>query len=90
MKPTVPLERARTLIQGWYNEFCKDHGKPTVMLDIQEEDDKAARAYKVTNTENKTSTIVFWSIVSDYESSGSSGIPGDLRSGVWDAFMDLG
>jgi hypothetical protein len=61
-----------------------------VVLDIQEEDEAVARAYKVTNTENKARTIVFWSVVSEYESSGNSGIPGDLKSGIRDAFMDLG
>jgi len=32
MKAPVSLDRAKTIIQGWYNEYCKDHGKSTAAL----------------------------------------------------------
>ena len=90
MKPPVSMERAKTIIQGWYNEYCRVYDKPDVALEIEEEDDKVSRAYKVTNPKNSTSTVIFWSILSDCEKSEGGGIPGDLIASIWDAFNDLG
>jgi hypothetical protein len=36
------------------------------------------------------STAIPWSTISDYEQSGSVGIPGDLKTIVWDSMQDLG
>jgi hypothetical protein len=89
MKPTVNLNRAGQIIQGWFRQYCKDYGKPEVVLDIVEEHDKVSRAYKVTNPANGHSAPIFWSEVSDYETSGSIDIPGDMKAGIWDNFSDL-
>jgi hypothetical protein len=90
MKATVPFARAKAIIQGWYNEYCRTYDKPIVELDIQEEDESVSRAYRVTNPRNGTSTVVFWSVVSDYHRAGTPGIPGDLVASIWDTFNDLG
>lgn len=90
MKPPVPLERARTMIQAWYNEYCKAYEKPLSELEITEEHEKVEGAYKVTNPQNRSSTVIFWSTVADCERSDVVGIPGDLIGGIWDAFNDLG
>ena len=89
MKPSVPFDRARQIIQAWYDGFCKEYDKSRVKLEIEEEDDRASRAYRVGNPLNGTRTSIFWSTVSDYEKSQSTGIPGDLKFGIWDAFRDL-
>lgn len=91
MKPSVSLDRAKAIIQAWYNEYCRVYEKPNAPLDVKEEEEKVSGAYKVTNPKNGTSTLIFWSTVSDYESSQSTGgIPGDLIGNIWDAFSDLG
>ena len=90
MKPSVPFDKAGTIIQGWYDQYCHTYDKPTVKLDIQEEDEKVSGAYGVTNPKNGNSTVIFWSTVRDYDRSGSPGIPGDLIGSIWDAFNDLG
>ena len=87
MKAPVSLDRAKTIIQGWYNEYCKDHGKSAGTLHIQE--DEGARAYKVSNPESGGSTAVFWSTVSDYEQSGSVAVPAELKGSIWDSLQDL-
>ncbi len=90
MKHAVSLDRAKIIIQGWYNQFCKEYGKPAVTLEIEEEEHAGARAYKVVNNFSGCNTAIPWSTVSDYESSGSMGIPGDLKTSVWDRLQDLG
>ncbi len=90
MRPAVPLERAKMIIQGWYNEFCRVYDKPVVELEVKEEDEKVSGAYKVTNPKTGASAPIFWSIVSDSERSDVVGIPADLIGGIWDAFNDLG
>ena len=90
MKPPVPLERAKAMIQDWYNQYCKAYEKPVIQLEIMEEDEKVQGAYKVKNPENSSSTVIFWSTVADCERSGTVGIPGDLIGSIWDAFNDLG
>jgi len=89
MKPPVPLERAKAMIQGWYNQYCRAYEKPVTELEIMEEDEKVEGAYKVTNPKNGSSTVIFWSTVADCERSDAIGIPGDLIGVVWDAFNDL-
>jgi hypothetical protein len=89
MKHAVSLDRAKTVIQGWYNQFCKEYGKPAVTLEIKEEEHAGARGYKVVNNVSGGSTAIPWSTISDYESSGSVGIPGDLKTSVWDSMQDL-
>ena len=90
MKHAISLDRAKDIIQGWYNQFCKEYGKPAVALDIQEEDRAGSRAYQVVNNVSGGRTAIPWSTVSDYEQSGSVGIPGDLKTSVWDRLQDLG
>ena len=90
MKPSVPLERAKAMIQDWYNQYCKAYEKPVVQLEIMEKDEKVQGAYKVVNPESCSSTVIFWSTVADCERSGVEGIPGDLIGSLWDAFHDLG
>jgi hypothetical protein len=89
MKPPVPLERAKAMIQGWYNQYCGTYEKPVVQLEIIEQDEKVSGAYKVTNPQNRASTVIFWSTVADCERAGVAGIPGDLIGSIWDAFGDL-
>ena len=89
MTSAVPFERARVIIQDWFNDFCEFHGKPTVVLDIKEEGEWDTGAYEITNPSNSKSSRIFKSTVSDYESSGSTGIPGELKGEIWDSFMDL-
>ena len=89
MKPPVPLERAKAMIQGWYNQYCRAYEKPVIELEIMEKDDKVEGAYKVRNPQNTSSTVIFWSAVADCERSDAVGIPGDLIGSIWDAFNDL-
>ena len=89
MKPGVKLDRAGQIIQGWFGQYCRDHGKPEVVLEISEEHDNIANAYKVTNPNKGSSTHIFWSAVGDYDTLGSVGIPGDMKAGIWDAFSEL-
>jgi hypothetical protein len=89
MKSAVPLERARVIIQGWFNDFCKFYGKPTVVLQISEEGEPDTGAYKIINPSNGNTTKIFKSTVGDYEMSGSVGIPGELKGEIWDSFQDL-
>lgn len=88
MKPPVSLDRARQVIQGWYNAYCKDFGKPRAELQILEVHDQVSNAYKVTNKGNGATIPVYWSTMSDFEASGGAGLPNDF--GLWDAFGDLG
>ncbi|MGD8226797.1 MAG: hypothetical protein PVH82_08270 [Desulfobacteraceae bacterium] len=90
MKPPVPLERARAMIQDWYNQYCRAYEKPVIQLAITEEDEKVSGAYKLMNPENSSSTVIFWSTVADCERSESGGIPGDLLGSIRDAFNELG
>jgi hypothetical protein len=90
MKHAVSLDRAKTIIQGWYNQFCKEYGKPAVTLDVEEEEDAGSRAYIVVNQVSGGRTAIPWSTVSDYEASGSVGIPGDSKTSGWDSMQDLG
>jgi hypothetical protein len=89
MNPPVSLEKARQIIQDWYDEYCRVYEKPNFELQIEEEEDPSKNAYKVTNPNNGSSTTIFWSTVSDYESFQGDGIPGDLVGGIWDSFSDL-
>jgi hypothetical protein len=89
MKTSVPFERAKAIIQNWFNDFCKFYGKPTAALQISEEGDPQTGFYAITNPSNKKSTKIFKSAVSDYEDSGSVDIPGELKGGIWDSFQDL-
>lgn len=90
MKERVTLDRARMIIQGWYNQFCKDYGKPAVILDIEEEEYAGTKSYKIVNNITGGKTWIPWSTISDYETSGSVGIPDDLKTIVWDSLQDLG
>ena len=90
MKPPVRLERAKEMIQGWYNQYCRAYEKPVIELEIIEQDEKVSGAYTVTNPQNRASTVIFWSTVADCERSEGVGIPGDLIGSIWDAFNDLG
>jgi hypothetical protein len=90
MKRAVSLDRAKTIIQGWYNQFCKEYGKPAVTLEIEEEDHAGSKAYQVVNSVSGGRTAIPRSTVSDYEQSGSVGIPGDLKTIIWDSLQDLG
>ena len=54
MRPNVPFDRAKQIIQGWYDGFCEEYGKEQVNLEIEEKDDRASRAYKVSNPVNMT------------------------------------
>ncbi len=90
MKHAVSLDRAKMIIQGWYNQYCKEYGKPAVTLDVEEEEHAGSRAYIVVNQFSGGRTEIPWSTVSDYEASGSVGIPGDLKTSVWDSMQDLG
>ena len=89
MNATVTLDRAKMIIQGWYNQFCKDHGKQIVELDIQE-GEQQGKAYGVSNPESGTRATISYAVVADYESSGAVGIPGDLKFEIWESFKDLG
>ncbi len=90
MKHAVGLDRARMIIQGWYNQFCKEYGRAAVILDTEEEEYAGSKAYKVVNNITGGKTWIPWSTVIDYETSGSAGIPGDLKTIVWDSLQDLG
>jgi len=89
MTSAVPIERARVIIQGWFNDFCKFHGKPTAVLQIKEVGEWDTGAYEITNPSNGNTTKIFKSTVGDYEISGSVGIPGELKGEIWDSFQDL-
>jgi hypothetical protein len=58
MKHALSLDRAKIIIQGWYNQFCKEYGKPAVTLEIKEEEHAGARAYKVLNNVSGCSTAI--------------------------------
>jgi hypothetical protein len=88
MKAPVRFERAKKILQGWYDEYRKERGKSCVCLDIQEDD--VSGAYKLKNPETGAGTSIFWSTVSDYEQSGSMAIPGELKGSIWDSLQDLG
>ena len=90
MKQEARLKRTMKIIQGWYNQFCREYGKPAVILDIEEEESAGSRKYKVMNHVSGGKTTIHWSTVSDYEASGSVGTPGDLKTSVWDSMQDLG
>ena len=90
MNAPVSVDRAKTIIQAWYKEYCEDYGKMIVPLEIEKEHDQVDRAYKVTHPLNNKSTHIYWSTLGEYEKSGSIGIPGDLKTGIWDCFVDLG
>ena len=90
MKQETTLDSAIKIIQGWYNQFCREYGKPAVILDIEEEETAGLRTYRVSNHVSGGRTSIPWSTVSDYEASGSVGIPGDLKTSVWDSMQDLG
>jgi hypothetical protein len=89
MNTRVSFDRAQMIIQGWYQGYCKETGAIPTTLEIQERDDKVSNAYKVINPGNGKSTPFYWSYISDYETSGAVGIPGDLKTGIWDAFHDI-
>ena len=89
MRPTVNLDRAGQIIQGWFREYCKDYGKSEVVLNIAETHDKTPNAYEVTNPETGRTAPIFWSAVSDYETLGSVDIPVDMKTGIWDVFSEL-
>jgi len=89
MKASVPFERAKVVIQNWFNGFCKFYGKPTAVLQISEEGDPHTGFYAITNPSNGKSTKIFKSTVNDFEDSGSVGIPGELKGEIWDSFQDL-
>ena len=89
MNATVTSDRAKMIIQGWYNRFCQDHGKQIVELDI-EEGAQQGKAFDVSNPESGTKAAISYAVVADYESSGAVGIPGDLKFEIWEAFKDLG
>ncbi len=90
MKERVTLDRAKMIIQGWYNQFCKEYGKAAVILDIGEGEYAGSKAYKVVNNITGGKTWIPWSTVSDYETSGNVSIPDDLKTIVWDSLQDLG
>jgi len=89
MKTSVPFDRAKVIIQNWFNDFCKFYGKPIATLQISEEGDPQTGFYAVRNPSNGKSTRIYKSAVSDYEDSGSVDIPGELKGGIWDSFQDL-
>jgi hypothetical protein len=89
VRSEVPIERARVIIQGWFNDFCKFYRKPTAALQISEEGEPDTGAYKITNPSNGNTIKIFKSTLGDYESSRSVGIPGELQGKIWDSFQDL-
>jgi hypothetical protein len=89
MKNTVDFDRAKMIIQGWYQSYCRETGAIPATLEIQENDDERSNAYRVTNPSNGKSTPFYWSYINDYENSGAVGVPGDLKSGIWDTFHDI-
>lgn len=89
MQSAVPFERAKVIIQNWFNDFCNFHGKPKASLQISEEGDPQTGFYAIKNASNGKSTKIFKSEVADYEDSGSVEIPGELKGGIWDSFQDL-
>jgi hypothetical protein len=89
MNTKVPFDKAKMIIQAWYKEYCRETGAEEATLEIKEIDDKVSNAYRVTNSGNGKSTPFFWSYVSDYESLGAMGIPGDLKTGIWETFHDI-
>jgi hypothetical protein len=89
MNSPVSLERAKQIIQYWYDEYCKVYEKQKIELQVEEDEEPSRNAYKVTNPENGASTSIFWSTVSDYDRFQGEGIPGDLIGIIWDSFNDL-
>jgi hypothetical protein len=89
MKSPLPFERARVVIQDWFNDFCKFHGTPPIALQIREEGNPDTGSYEIKNPSNGRSTRIFNSTLSDYEDSGSVRIPGELKGEIWDSFQDL-
>ena len=89
MGTKVPFDRAKMLVQKWYREYCKETGTIETTIEFQENDDKVSNAFRVTNPCNGKSTPFFWSYINDYENSGAVGIPGDLKTGIWETFHDI-
>jgi hypothetical protein len=89
MVSKVSFERATAIIQGWYQHYCNETGAAHATLEIQEKDESVSYAYKITNPDTGKSTTFFWSYVSDYENMGAVGIPGDLKTGIWETFHDI-
>lgn len=56
MNAKVSLDRAKTIIQGWYQGYCKEVGAIPTTLEIEETDGKVSNAYRVTNPCNGNST----------------------------------
>jgi hypothetical protein len=52
MKSAVPFERAKVIIQNWFNDFCKFYGKPTAVLQISEKGNPQTGFYAITNPFN--------------------------------------
>lgn len=89
MKSSVPFERAKVIIQNWFNEFCRFYLRPTAVLQISEVGDPHTGFYAITNPSNGKNTKFFKSEVSAYEDSGSVETPGELKGGIWDSLQDL-
>jgi len=89
MNAKISLDRAKMIIQEWYKGYCKEMGTIPATLDIEENDDRVSNAYRVTNPRNGKSAPFYWSTISDYENSGAVGIPGDLKTGIWETFHDI-
>ncbi len=87
MRPPVDLEKAKAIIQGWYDEYCRVYDKPNIELEISE--NEASGAYHIAIPSRGASSTIFWSTVSDYEKYGGQGIPGDLMESITYAFEDL-
>ena len=89
MNMKVSFDRAKSVIQGWYQGYCRETGTIPTTLEILEEDDRVSNAYKLTNPCNGKTSPFYYNYVNEYEILGSVGIPGDLKTGVWETFHDL-
>ena len=89
MKSTISLDRAKEIIQAWYDSYQTNFGKSPATLEVQETDETMPGAYKVTNPNTGKSTRIFGSLVSDYVAAGGGGIPSDLQGAIYDAFEEL-
>jgi len=89
MQSAVPFERAKAIIQNWFNDFCNFHGKPKASLQISEEGDPQPGFYAIKNLSNGKCTKICKSEAADYQDSGSVEIPGELKGEIWDSFQDL-